>query len=100
MAPYRPVRRALRFQRPVMLRRSVAGNLRYALRANAARQHGARIADLLALVGPRHWRIGRPGASGGEQQRPAPPRAGARSRRAAARRTDREPDPADQKHRT
>src|SRR5499433_757139 len=48
-----PTRRAIVFQRPVMLRRSAAGNIRYALKAagvtRAART--ARTAELLALVG-------------------------------------------------
>jgi len=55
-----------------MLRRSVAGNLRYALRAASIprAQHEARIADLLALVGltPMAERPARR-LSGGEQQR-------------------------------
>ena len=76
-----PVKRALVFQRPVMLRRSVAGNLRYALRAaNISRaQHDARIADLLALVGLTAM-AERPARrlSGGEQQRLALARALAR----------------------
>ena len=76
-----PVKRALVFQRPVMLRRSVAGNLRYALRAaNVPRaQHDARIADLLALVGLTAM-MERPARrlSGGEQQRLALARALAR----------------------
>ena len=76
-----PVRRALVFQRPVMLRRSVAGNLRYALRAAAVprAQHDARIADLLALVGLTAM-AERPARrlSGGEQQRLALARALAR----------------------
>ena len=76
-----PVKRALVFQRPVMLRRSVAGNLRYALRAaNVLRaQHDARIADLLALVGLATM-ADRPARrlSGGEQQRLAFARALAR----------------------
>jgi tungstate transport system ATP-binding protein len=73
-----PTRRAIVFQRPVMLRRSAAGNLRYALSAagiaNAAR--GARIDELLALVGLTD--LGdRPARklSGGEQQRLALARA-------------------------
>jgi tungstate transport system ATP-binding protein len=76
-----PHRRAILFQRPVMLRRSTAGNVRYALAAagvpRAARNE--RIAELLALVG-----LGgldrRPARrlSGGEQQRLALARALAR----------------------
>ncbi|NWG26182.1 MAG: ATP-binding cassette domain-containing protein [Pseudorhodoplanes sp.] len=76
-----PLRRAFVFQRPVMLRRSVAANLRYALSAAGMprRQHDGRIAELLALVGLTG--IGdRPARrlSGGEQQRLALARALAR----------------------
>jgi tungstate transport system ATP-binding protein len=76
-----PVHRAIVLQRPAMLRRSVAGNLRYALRA--ARKPGdrldARIVELLALVGLDGF-AGRPARrlSGGEQQRLALARALAR----------------------
>jgi len=73
-----PTRRAIVFQRPVMLRRSAAGNLRYALKAAGAPRAArvARIAELLALVGlagmgPRAARK----LSGGEQQRLALARA-------------------------
>jgi tungstate transport system ATP-binding protein len=73
-----PKRRAIVFQRPVMLRRSAAGNLRYALAAagvpRAARE--ARIGELMALVGLTG--LGeRPARklSGGEQQRLALARA-------------------------
>jgi tungstate transport system ATP-binding protein len=66
------------FQRPAMLRRSVAGNIRYALAAAgvARAQRAARTAELLTLVG-----LGglaqRPARriSGGEQQRLALARA-------------------------
>jgi tungstate transport system ATP-binding protein len=76
-----PVRRAIVFQRPVMLRRTVAGNLSYALSAAhiPRARHDARIAELLDLVG-----LGglgdRPARrlSGGEQQRLALARALAR----------------------
>ncbi|HMA13316.1 MAG TPA: ATP-binding cassette domain-containing protein [Kiloniellaceae bacterium] len=69
---------AVVFQRPVMLRRSVAANLRHALatygvpRAERAR----RIAELLALAGLQHL-ADRPARvlSGGEQQRLAMVRA-------------------------
>jgi tungstate transport system ATP-binding protein len=73
-----PTHRAIVFQRPVMLRRSAAGNIRYALAAadvpRAAR--AGRVDELLALVGL----IGlgdRPARklSGGEQQRLALARA-------------------------
>ena len=71
-------RRAIVFQRPAMLRRSAAANIRYALNAagvKRAEQH-ARAAELLALVGLEA--IGeRPARrlSGGEQQRLALARA-------------------------
>jgi len=76
-----PLRRAFVFQRPVMLRRSVAANLDYAL-AHAGvirRQRPARIADLLARVG-LDGLADRPARrlSGGEQQRLALARALAR----------------------
>jgi len=76
-----PDRRAIVFQRPVMLRRSAAGNLRYALAAAGVPrgQHAARIAELLALVGLDAL-ADRPARrlSGGEQQRLALARALAR----------------------
>ncbi|MGH6664687.1 MAG: ATP-binding cassette domain-containing protein [Pseudolabrys sp.] len=76
-----PGRRAILFQRPVMLRRSAASNVRYALAAasvpRAARAE--RAAELLALVGLEglEWRPARK-LSGGEQQRLALARALAR----------------------
>jgi tungstate transport system ATP-binding protein len=67
-----PTRRAILLQRPVMLRRSVGGNVRYALRvAGIPRaEHARRTADLLALVGLEGLQR-RPARrlSGGEQQR-------------------------------
>ena len=76
-----PDRRAILFQRPAMLRRSAAGNVRYALAAagvpRAARKE--RSAELLALVGLdglEHRPARR--LSGGEQQRLALARALAR----------------------
>jgi tungstate transport system ATP-binding protein len=76
-----PKRRAIVFQRPTMLRRSVAGNLRYALRAAGIRRagHDARLAELLNLVGLDGLED-RPARrlSGGEQQRLALARALAR----------------------
>jgi tungstate transport system ATP-binding protein len=77
-----PERGAIVFQRPVMLRRSAAANLGYALkRAGVPRaQRAARIDELLALVGLRA--LGeRPARklSGGEQQRLALARALAKS---------------------
>ena len=76
-----PQRRAIVFQRPTMLRRSAAGNIRYALRAAAIPrgQHDARLVALLGLVG-LDGLGGRPARrlSGGEQQRLALARALAR----------------------
>ncbi|MGZ5826919.1 MAG: ATP-binding cassette domain-containing protein [Xanthobacteraceae bacterium] len=71
-------RRAIVFQRPTMLRRSAAGNIRYALRAAgvARSEHAARVEELLALVGLKDLGT-RPARrlSGGEQQRLALARA-------------------------
>ena len=76
-----PARRAILFQRPAMLRRSAAGNIRYALAAaNVPRgQRAARVDELLALVGLEKF-ADRPARrmSGGEQQRLALARALAR----------------------
>src|SRR5947209_12567233 len=76
-----PLRRAIVFQRPVMLRRSVAANVDYALgHAGIARSaRPARIADLLDRVGLSVL-AARPARklSGGEQQRLALARALAR----------------------
>jgi tungstate transport system ATP-binding protein len=74
-------RRAIMFQRPVMLRRSAAANIAYALAAaGCPRAHRAtRVAELLELVGL--GALGRRPArrlSGGEQQRLALARALAR----------------------
>jgi tungstate transport system ATP-binding protein len=71
-------RRAIVFQRPVMLRRSAEANLRYALEAAGvpSADHAARVRELLALVGLAE--LGnRPARklSGGEQQRLALARA-------------------------
>ena len=67
-----PTRRAIVFQRPVMLRRSAAGNINYALAAvDVPRvEREQRIAELLSLVGLEGL-SGRPARrlSGGEQQR-------------------------------
>jgi tungstate transport system ATP-binding protein len=76
-----PKRRAIVFQRPTMLRRSAAGNIRYALRAAGVPRsdRDARLAALLELVGLQG--LGeRPARrlSGGEQQRLALARALAR----------------------
>jgi tungstate transport system ATP-binding protein len=77
-----PHRRAIMFQRPVMLRRSTKGNVDYALAAaNAPRAtRGDRAGDLLALVGLQGL-ADRPARrlSGGEQQRLALARALARA---------------------
>jgi tungstate transport system ATP-binding protein len=73
-------RRAIVFQRPVMLRRSVSGNLRYALRIARVPWRAGRINELLSLVGLAG--LGnRPARrlSGGEQQRLALARALARN---------------------
>ena len=74
-------RRAIMFQRPAMLRRSAAGNIRFALAASGMPRsgRGARTEELLALVGLED-RGGRPARrlSGGEQQRLALARALAR----------------------
>jgi tungstate transport system ATP-binding protein len=67
-----PTRRAIVFQRPVMLRRSAAGNISYALAAAGVprSEREQRIADLLSLVGLEDF-SDRPARrlSGGEQQR-------------------------------
>jgi tungstate transport system ATP-binding protein len=76
-----PLRRAIMFQRPVMLRRSASSNIRYALHIagipRAEQTH--RIHEALALVGLEHF-ANRPARrlSGGEQQRLALARALAR----------------------
>jgi len=75
------VRRAILFQRPIMLRRSTEGNVRYALAAAGVPQaeRAVRAADLLALVGLKGLER-RPARklSVGEQQRVALARALAR----------------------
>jgi tungstate transport system ATP-binding protein len=73
-----PTRRGIVFQRPVMLRRSAEGNIRYALSAAglARSERAARATELLALVGLSE--LGeRPARklSSGEQQRLALARA-------------------------
>jgi tungstate transport system ATP-binding protein len=74
-------RRAMVFQRPVMLRRSAAGNVAYALHAAgvARKARAGRVAELLERVGLAHI-SDRPARrlSGGEQQRLALARALAR----------------------
>ncbi|MBI4273883.1 MAG: ATP-binding cassette domain-containing protein [Rhizobiales bacterium] len=76
-----PLRRAIVFQRPAMLRRSAAANLLYALSAAGVphAKRGAHVAELLDLVGLAGLSE-RPARrmSGGEQQRLALARALAR----------------------
>ena len=76
-----PFRRAIVFQRPMMLRRSVAANLKYALASADVpkHEHNDRVSELLALVGLEQL-AERPARrlSGGEQQRIALARALAR----------------------
>ena len=76
-----PLRRAIVFQRPAMLRRSAGANIRFALRgAGIPRaEHGRRTGELLELVGLEAL-AGRAARllSGGEQQRLALARALAR----------------------
>jgi tungstate transport system ATP-binding protein len=76
-----PTRRAIMFQRPAMLRRSTAGNVRYALAAadTPRGQRERRVTELLADVGLQGLER-RPARrlSGGEQQRLALARALAR----------------------
>ena len=76
-----PVKRAMVFQRPVMLRRSTEGNIRYALKAAGVsdERRQTRTAELLSLVGLEGM-ASRPAQrlSGGEQQRLALARALAR----------------------
>ena len=73
-----PARCAIMFQRPAMLRRSAAGNIRYALAAAGVPRtnRAARCDELLALVGLAEL-AGAPAKrlSGGEQQRLALARA-------------------------
>lgn len=75
------VRRAIVFQRPVMLRRSAAANIAYALGAAGVPRalHATRVEELLTLVGLGELSA-RPARklSGGEQQRLALARALAR----------------------
>ncbi len=76
-----PTRRALVFQRPVMLRRSVAENLLFALSTAGVprRERSRRTAELLALVGLDGLaERPAPRLSGGERQRLALARALAR----------------------
>jgi tungstate transport system ATP-binding protein len=73
-----PAHRAIVFQRPVMLRRSAAGNIRYALAAAGVprAKRASRVDELAAVVGLAE--LGRRPArklSGGEQQRLALARA-------------------------
>lgn len=63
-------RQAMVFQRPVLLRRSVKANLRFALELRAHHDRAERLAQLLALAGLSHA-ANRPARvlSAGEQQR-------------------------------
>jgi len=76
-----PIRRAILFQRPAMLRRSAGANIRFALAAAdiPRAEHNSRVHELLGLVGLEHM-TDRPARrlSGGEQQRLALARALAR----------------------
>jgi tungstate transport system ATP-binding protein len=76
-----PEKRALVFQRPIMLRRSAGANLRYALKVAGMPRgtHEQRVTELLQLVGLENF-ASRPARrlSGGEQQRLALARALAR----------------------
>ena len=76
-----PLKRAIVFQHPAMLRRSAGANVRFALRAAGVprAEHARRIAELLELVGLAHVadRAARR-LSGGERQRLALARALAR----------------------
>ena len=76
-----PLKRAIVFQRPAMLRRSAGANIRFALRAAGIprAEHARRTGELLDLVGLAHVadRAARR-LSGGEQQRLALARALAR----------------------
>lgn len=76
-----PVRRAIMFQRPVMLRRSARGNIQYVLHSSgvARAERNSRIGEVLGLVGLEHI-AHRPARrlSAGEQQRLALARALAR----------------------
>jgi tungstate transport system ATP-binding protein len=76
-----PLKRAIVFQRPAMLRRSAGANVRFALRAAGIprAEHPRRTGELLELVGLAHVadRAARR-LSGGEQQRLALARALAR----------------------
>src|SRR5262249_43616091 len=76
-----PVRRAIVFQRPVMLRRSAIGNIHYVLRTGDAprAEYSKRAHEVLRLGGLEHI-AERPARrlSGGEQQRLALARALAR----------------------
>lgn len=74
-----PVRRAIVFQHPVMLRRTAAENLRYALKVSGRlprKMYDSRITELLALVGLSEFGD-RPARtmSGGEKRRLALARA-------------------------
>ena len=75
-----PVRRAIVFQRPAMLRRSALGNLRYALAAAGGPRSSGKSARRVNGARRPRWARDRPARrlSGGEQQRLALARALAR----------------------
>ena len=87
-----PKRRAFLFQRPVMLRRSAAGNIRYALRRPGRGGNVPPVAELIAMVGLEGSKaVPRAGCRAASSSAGARPGAGARSRGAVSRRADRQP---------
>ncbi len=76
-----PTRRAIVFQRPVMLRRSAAANIRYALAAAGVPRARARRARRRAARAGRPRRARRPAGAPAVRRRAAAARARARARR-------------------
>ncbi len=71
-----PGRTAIMFQRPVMMRRTAAANVAFAVRRGNSRERAQRVHDLLARVSLAHVaRRPAPRLSGGERQRLALARA-------------------------